>query len=216
MADHVASNEAVSQLANEVQALGEKIEHVARAAGGSDALNNLDQRIAALADALAERAQNGGAVPPRLEALVQSLSDKIEQIQSSRGDNVAIGHLEDRIVNLVEKLDASESRLGHLEAIERGLERPAGPHRGHAGEQGGRGLRADNAPAVDELKHDMARTQDALEAVHGTLGHVVDRLAMIEKEFRGARPPRSARRRRGRAGAAGRQAGGPRGQRRAA
>ena len=39
----------------------------------------------------------------------------------SRGDSVAFGHLEDRIVKLVEKLDASDSRLGHLEAIERGL-----------------------------------------------------------------------------------------------
>ena len=51
------------------------------------------------------------------------------------------------------------------------------------------------SPAVDDLKHDIARTQDALEAVHGTLGHVVDRLAMIEKDIRGEtrRAPRRRR-----------------------
>jgi localization factor PodJL len=191
MAAHVASNDTVSQLAAEVQALGEKVDFVAHAAGSGDALNSLEQRVASIADALAERAQSGTTVPPRLEALVQSLTDKIEQIQSSRGDNVAMGHLEDRIVNLVQKLDASESRLGQLEAIERGLgdllvhieDMRSGPQAG---------LRAETTPGVDELKHDIARTQDALEAVHGTLGHVVDRLAMIEQEIRGENRARPA------------------------
>ena len=107
MATHIASNEAVSSLAAEVQLLGQKVDYIAHATTGGDALDNLEHRITAIADALAERAQSGGAVPPQLEALVQSLSDKIEQIQSSRSDDVAIGHLEDRIVKLVEKLDAS-------------------------------------------------------------------------------------------------------------
>ena len=37
-------------------------------------------------------------MPPKLEALVDSLSDKIEKLQGSRADTVAFGHLEDRIV----------------------------------------------------------------------------------------------------------------------
>ncbi len=185
MVDHIASNETVSQLAAEVQAMGEKIEQAGRAASGSDALNNLDYRVTALADALAERAQNGGAVPPMLESLVQSLSDKIDMLQSSSGDNVAISHLEDRIVNLVEKLDASESRLGQLEAIERGLSDLLVHIEDMRAKQPAETPHADNVPMVDALKHDIARTQDSLEAVHGTLGLVVDRLAMIEKEFRG-------------------------------
>ena len=151
----------------------------------SDALNNLEHRIAALSDALAERAQSGGTVPPMLEALVQSLSDKIELIQQSRGDNVAVGHLEDRIVTLVQRLDASDSRLGHLEAIERGLADLLVHIEDMRANKEGGGLRADNSPGVVDLKHDIARTQDALEAVHGTLGHVVDRLVMIEKDIRG-------------------------------
>jgi localization factor PodJL len=183
MVAHIASNDTVTQLAAEVQALGDKVEQVARAANGGAALDHLEQRINAIADALAERADAGGTVPPQLGALVQSMSDKIEQIQSSRGDNVAIGHLEDRIVKLVEKLDASESRLGQLEAIERGLSDLL-VHI-ETSKQGS-GLRADQGPAVDELKHDIARTQDALDSVHGTLALVVDRLASIEHDIRGS------------------------------
>jgi localization factor PodJL len=190
MAGHVASNDAVSGLAVQVQMLGEKVEQISMSSGASDALNNLEHRIAALSDALAERAQSGGTVPPMLEALVQSLSDKIELIQQSRGDNVAVGHLEDRIVTLVERLDASDSRLGHLEAIERGLADLLVHIEDLRANKEAGGLRAENMPGVDALKHDIARTQDALEAVNGTLGHVVDRLVMIEKGIRGEGRPR--------------------------
>ena len=184
LATNVASNETIGKLAAEVQALGERVEHIAHTASGGAALDHLEQRINALADALAERAQAGAVVPPHLDALVQSLSDKIEQVQSSRGDNVAMGHLEDRIVNLVEKLDASESRLGHLEAVERGLSDLLVHIENN---KQGSGLRADGSPAVDELKHDIARTQHALDGVHSTLALVVDRLAAIEQ---GVRSPR--------------------------
>jgi localization factor PodJL len=238
MANHVASDEAVNQLAAHVHELAVKIDHVAHAAqrgdafnqldqrisaladslaarqqnggdafsrleqrisaladslaarqqNGGDAFSRLEQRISALADALATRQQNGGAVSPQMEALVQSLADKIDQIQDSRGDNVAIAHLEDRIVKLVEKLDQSESRLGQIEAIERGVGDLLVQIEDIRADKQASDLRADGQPAVDELKHDMARTQDALEAVHGTLGHLVDRLAMIEQGMRAAEP----------------------------
>ncbi|TMJ27142.1 MAG: hypothetical protein E6G96_13445 [Alphaproteobacteria bacterium] len=49
---------------------------------------------------------------------------------------------------------------------------------------------------VDELSRDVAnlrntekKTQESLELVHGTLGHVVDRLAMIETDIRGRAAP---------------------------
>jgi localization factor PodJL len=38
--------------------------------------------------------------------------------------------------------------------------------------------------AMDHLKRDLERTQDSLEAVHSTLGHLVDRLTMIEGGLR--------------------------------
>ena len=192
MSNHVASNDTVRGLAAQVQALGEKIEYMASAGTGSDAFNHLDHRIAALSDTLAERTQNGSAVPPRLEALVQSLADKIEQIQNTRGGGDAFGHLEDRIVKLVEKLDASDSRLGHLEGIERGLADLLIHIEDMRANKDAAGLRAQGSLEVDDLKHDIARTQDALEAVHGTLGHVVDRLATIEMDIRGDARSRSA------------------------
>jgi localization factor PodJL len=190
MSAHVASNDTVSALSAQVHALAERIEQIASAGAGGDALNHLEQRIAALSDALEQRAQNGATVPPILESLVQSMSDKIEQIQNSRSSSDAFGHLEDRIVKLVEKLDSSDSRLGHLEVIERGLADLLIHIEDLRANKESGALRADGTPAVHDLKHDIARTQDALEAVHGTLGHVVDRLAMIEKDIRGeARPP---------------------------
>ena len=151
----------------------------------SDAFNQLEHRIAALADMMAERAPSGGAAAPRLEALMESLHDKIEQLQSTPGNGDAFGHLEDRIVKLVEKLDASDSRLSHLEGIERGVADLLIHIEDMRTNRDAGGLRAEGAPQVADLKHDIARTQDALEAVHGTLGHVVDRLAMIEKDIRG-------------------------------
>lgn len=187
MTGHVASNDAVSRLAAQVAELGDKVDHFAMG-GATDALNNLEHRISALADALATRSQNGAMVPPRLEALVESLSDKIEQIQQSRGDNVAVGHLEDQIVALVQRLDASDSRLGHLEAIERGL----GDLLIHIEElrtnKNSGAVREDAAPAVNQLQEQLARTQSALDAMHGMLGIVVDRLATIEKGVCEPRP----------------------------
>jgi localization factor PodJL len=187
MAGHVASNDTVSRLAAQVRELGDKIEHYGAGAGAGDALNNLENRISALSDALAERSQSGASVPPRLEALVESLADKIEQIQQTRGDG-AVGHLEDHIVALVKRLDASDSRLGHLEAIERGLGDLLVNIEEMRATKGASGPRSDTEGVI-ELKNDIARTQNALDAVHGTLGLMVDRLASIERDVRGVRNP---------------------------
>lgn len=168
MVSHVASNEAVSALAAEVQHLTEKVDHLAHSSTGIDALNNLERRIDALGDALAERAHNGGAVSPRLEALAQSLSDKVEQIQNSRVDNIAVAALEDRIAALVERLDASDSRLGQLEAIERGLAdllahiQQMQANRDAAAAANAIAPAPDNF-AAEAIKQDLALSQDALK-----------------------------------------------------
>ena len=138
---------------------------------------------------LAARNNVGQRVPDELEAVIKGLVDKIERVQLTRGDHAALGHLEDRIAKLVEKLDASDARLNHLETIERGLaellihlEHHRVPNLARAG----------FPPAeVDDLARDVAdlrntgkETQESLELVHGTLGHVVDRLEMIETDMR--------------------------------
>ena len=167
-----------------VQSIADKVEQIGHGPFG-EALNNLEHRIDALSQALAERVEAGSEVPPHLEALLQSISDKIEQIQHAPGgDNIAVSHLEDRIVALVERLDASDGRLGHLEAIERGL----ADLLVHIEEIRWAKQQPVESPDVDALKHDMARTQDALAAVHGTLGVMVERLEMIEQDIRSERP----------------------------
>ena len=120
LAAHVASNETVNSLAAHVQSLGAKVDQLA-ISGANAAFSNLEQRIDEISRALARRTQADDGVPGRLETLMQSMSDKIEQMQQARGEPVAFGHLEDRIVQLVARLDASDARLGHLEAVERGL-----------------------------------------------------------------------------------------------
>jgi localization factor PodJL len=117
---HVASNDALAKLSEEVRALGHKVDQAASPASGG-VLTALEGRIAMLADALEARNRNGQNVPHELETVVAGLIDKIERVQLTRGDQAALGHLEDRIAKLVEKLDASDARLNHLESIERGL-----------------------------------------------------------------------------------------------
>ena len=116
----VASGDALAALAREVRALGDKIEQGVPASASPDILKTLEMRIGTIADAIeAVRAQNTRDVSPNLDHLVKSLNDKLERMQApgeqlSRGDQLALGGLEDRIAKLVEKLDASEGRLGHL------------------------------------------------------------------------------------------------------
>ena len=182
MVPQVASNDALAHLTAEVHALAQKVDQVA-AAGGTDhgnALETLNQRVAHIADALESRGQNGGSVPPQLEALIQGLTDKIERLQHSRGDDAALGNLEDRIARLLEKLDASGARLDQLKAIEHGL----ADLLAQIENKRSAASNATEAPQVDGLQRDLVRTQSTLEAVHGTLGHVVDRLAMLESDMR--------------------------------
>ncbi len=181
---HVASNEALARLSEEVRALSSKVDQVA-GASGSNMLAALESRIATLADALAAHNQTGHTTPPAVD--VDGLVERIERVQLTRGDQAAVGHLEDRIARLVEKLDASDARFQHLEAIERGLAELLI----HLEHQRGAGADTARPPEVDllsrdvhDLKQSEQQTQDALEAVHGTLGHVVDRLAMIESGLR--------------------------------
>jgi localization factor PodJL len=189
----VASNDALASLSDEVHALAGKVE---RASPPRDdgVLNALEERIGALADALAARNQGGPSVPHELEAVIAGLVDKIERVQLTRSDHTALGQLEDRIAKLVEKLDASDARVTQLEAIERGLAELL-IHIEHQrsspdAQAASAGLEIDALSRdLGDLRYTEGKTQESLELVHGTLGHVVDRLAMIETDMRRARTP---------------------------
>ena len=113
---HVASDGALAQLAAEVHGLAARFERgIADSSGGSnEALARLESRISALAE-------SGRSVPPDLEESMRSLSERLDRMQLSQGDQLAAGGLEDRIVKLVERLDACDARLGNLDVIERGM-----------------------------------------------------------------------------------------------
>ena len=188
MAAHVASNETVSGLSGQVQALADKIDHLAIGGGAGAALNKLELRIDALSRAMTDRAANGDGVSSRLEALLQSLAGKIDQLQQSRGDETALNHLEDRIAKLVERLDATNSRLNQLDAVERGVTDLLVHIEDIRAHKESTALRADSAPDIASLEQNMANTQDALEAVQDTLDRVADRITFIEKNIREDQP----------------------------
>ena len=123
-------------------------------------------------------------MPRELEKLLSGLIEKLEWVQLTHTDHTALAHLEDRIATLVKRLDASNSRLGLLEGVERGLADLL-VHIDHL-----RGVKSERdglvgkPPVSDVIEQEVARTQDSLEAVQGTVEHVVDRLAMIESDIR--------------------------------
>jgi localization factor PodJL len=203
IASRIASDEALTKLADEVRELSARVERIAASPPntGLEALSTMEQRIAKLTDAFEARSEAKPVIPPQLEAVIGALSDKLEQMHLSRGDHVAMGHLEDRIAKLVEKLDASDNRLDHLSAIERGLAdllvrldelRSAGAIRllnGGAGspEDAPVGVLERNIAEIKEAQSlSERRTQETFEVVQGTLGAVVDRLATIETDLHSA------------------------------
>jgi localization factor PodJL len=164
-------------------------------AGGAQSSSCLDMAtdrlrddVAGIAVMLLNRASQKRS--PELERLIKALIDKIERGELTRRAHSPLGRLEELIAKLIEKLDASDVRLDQLEAIEDGLARL------HLECQSivslARAPASAPTPEMDVLSRGVAelrqaekQTRDSLEAVHGTLGHVVDRLAMIETDMRG-------------------------------
>ena len=121
MISRVASDEALTKVAEDVRTLSAKVDHVAGGGSNVPTLAALENRIDILASALNASTEAGHAVPRELEKLLSGLVEKLEWVQLTRTDRTALGHLEDRIAALVKRLDASDSRLGLLEGVERGL-----------------------------------------------------------------------------------------------
>jgi len=189
---HVASNDTLTKVAEDVRSLAAKVDGLAASAVNLPTLSGLESRIDKLAAALTASTEAGHAVPRELERLLSGLIEKLEWVQLTHTDRTALTHLEDRIASLVKRLDASDARLGLLEGVERGLAdllvyieqlRAAGG----AGDGGAQGQSAVSTieHEVAEIKQTERRTQDSLEDMQGTVEHVVDRLAMIESDMRG-------------------------------
>src|SRR5262249_42788723 len=194
---HVASNDALNKVAEDVRSLAAKIDSLAKRAATGQAVSALGSRIDTLTDAIS--ASTEVATPRGLEKLLSDTMEKLESVRRTT-DPSAFKRLEERIGQLIGRLDASDARLGTIAAVERGL-RHLLPHRAHVrGAEPAPAAGPNSRPAVAAIARDVAeikrteqRTQDSLEAVHGTVEQVVGRLAMIESDIHDAtlRAPRS-------------------------
>ena len=209
---NVASNDALARLADDVHTLSAKVDQLSRFDGNSDAFGMLEQRLAALTSTLETRqAPAASDNSESLENALRTLSERLDRIPAGNDNASAFAHLEQRVSYLLERLEASGDRsaapaidLGPVEEglhdILRSLERQ---HASLVALADSNRNSTDTAQPVDSgivdlVKRELSdirfsqsetdrRTQDSLETVHSTLGHVVDRLSTIEGDLRTVR-----------------------------
>ena len=157
-----------------VRNLTERIDQAGGAYQDAASLQQLESSIVALRGIVANVASND--MLAGLSEEIKGLSARVERVAAtSRGiDSDMLQSIEQRIASLP-VLGAIERGFADLKARFDQIQIPAPQPV------------IDPTPAVDHLKRDLVRTQDSLEAVHSTLGHLVDRLAMIESGIREAR-----------------------------
>jgi localization factor PodJL len=204
---NVASNDALARLSDDVHTLSSKVDQLTRAEGNTDSFAILEQRIAALTSTLESRERPVASEgTEHLEAALRALSDRLDRMPVGNDSASAFAHLEQRVSYLLERLEASTDHrpsldlgrvedglqdiLRHLENQHAAVARLAETQRS-AREPADSGL-------IDIVKRELSdirfnqsetgrHTQDSLEIVHNALGHVVDRLAMIEGDLRAVR-----------------------------
>lgn len=209
---NVASNDALARLADDVHTLSAKVDQLSRLDGNSDAFGMLEQRLAALTSTLETRQQPAASDNSEyIENALRALSERLDRIPAGTDNASAFAHLEQRVSYLLERLEASGDRsaapavdLGRVEEglhdILRSLERQ---HASLVALAESNRNSTDTAQPVDTgivdlVKRELSdirfsqsetdrRTQDSLETVHSTLGHVVDRLSTIEGDLRTVR-----------------------------
>jgi localization factor PodJL len=206
---NVASNDALVRLSDDVRMLSSKVDQLAQAGGNSDSFAILEQRIAALTSTLESRERPAASDNSEyLEGALRALSDRLDRIPVGNDSAAAFTHLEQRVSYLLERLDtSSDPRAGNLGRVEDGLQdilrHLENQHASFAAlAENNRSVGAPqpmDSGLVDIVKRELSdirfsqsetdrRTQDSLETVHNTLGHVVDRLATIEGDLRTVRP----------------------------
>jgi localization factor PodJL len=207
---NVASNDALVRLTDDIRVLSSKVDQLSRAADSGDSFSVLEQRIAALTSTLESRERPAVTEnSEHLEGALRALSDRLDRMPVGNDSASAFAHLEQRVSYLLERLEAtSDHRSGNLGRVEDGLQdilrHLENQHASFAAlaENARNAAPRDSAPQdsglADIVKRELTdirfsqterdrHTQDSLEAVHNTLGHVVDRLATIEGDLRAVR-----------------------------
>ncbi|HEX2655587.1 MAG TPA: hypothetical protein VHN11_18305, partial [Xanthobacteraceae bacterium] len=216
VADRVASGDALAALASDVRVIASGLERASSAGSEKNdpRLDHLAQRIETLAASIDAKSTQQPDTPPQLELLIKSLTEKLETVRAPTDDR-AFDQLENQIVQLAQKLDSTDARLGNLGAIERGIAdvvlqlKDARANAIEAAEHAARSVAremmesAGNGAEVDTFKRELTelrntqaaidrRTQNTLEAVHGTLQRLVDRIGKIETDLRAEAPVRAS------------------------
>lgn len=193
-----------------IRGLNQRLETLMRASGDPGKVLQLEEAIVALRSVVSNIAST--ETLERLGADVQALAARIDELAlpqfaagPATGPSETFAHLEQRIVTLLERLEATNARSADLSRVETGLtevlarlerQRESIAALQHsAARQGFAGEAAADPALMETIKRELSdirasqsdsdrQTQDALEAVHTTLGYVVDRLAMIEDDLR--------------------------------
>jgi localization factor PodJL len=209
---NVASNDALARLSDDVHLLSSKVDQLARSDSHADSFALLEQRIAALTSSLETREPRPATSEnsEHIENALRALSDRLDRMPVGNDNASAFAHLEQRVSYLLERLESStDHRAGNLGPVEEGLQDILRHlERQHASiaafaESSRNAPAASDSGLADIVKRELSdirfsqaetdrHTQDSLEAVHNTLGHVVDRLAMIEGDLRAVRVPPAA------------------------
>lgn len=113
---HVASNDTLAQVADDVRALGALVDGIANNAATGHAVSALEQRIDTLVDGIAHNAPNGHA----FSALEQRIETLVNGIANNAPTSHAISGLEQRIDTLAAALHASSEAS---QAVPRDLEK---------------------------------------------------------------------------------------------
>jgi localization factor PodJL len=203
---NIASNDALARLSDDVHVLSSKVDQLAHADNRADSFALLEQRIAALAASLENRDQRPVVheSSEHIESALRALSERLDRMPVGNDNVSAFAHLEQRVTYLLERLEATtDYRNGNLGRVEEGLQDILHHlERQHASIAAittySRNESAPSGELADMVKRELSdirfsqaetdrHTQDSLEAVHNTLGHVVDRLATIEGDLRTAR-----------------------------
>jgi localization factor PodJL len=203
---NVASNDALARLTDDVRTLSSKVDQLARTGDKSDSFAMLEQRIAALTSTLESRERPAASESSgHLEGAVRALSERLDRMPVGNDSASAFAHLEQRVSYLLERLEAStDPRAGNLGRVEDGLQdilRHLETQQANIAALAERNPNTASPPdsgLFDIVKRELSdirfgqsetnrHTQDSLETVHNTLGHVVDRLAMIEGDLRDVR-----------------------------
>jgi len=203
---NVASNDALVRLSDDVRTLASKVDQLGQA-NNSDSFAILEQRITALTSTLESRERPAmPASTEQLENALRGLSERLDRMPVGNDNASAFAHLEQRVSYLLERLEmSSDHRGGNLSRVEDGLQdilrHLENQHanfaaltensRNFASPQQDPGIADIVKRELSDIRYSQTErdrhTQDSLEAVHNTLGHVVDRLAMIEGDLRSVR-----------------------------